>query len=52
MASGKVWDPQSWNRYTYTLNNPLDLDRVHRGVNISGCVLAISTPLSLASPAR
>jgi hypothetical protein len=23
MASGKVWDPQSWNRYTYTLNNPL-----------------------------
>jgi RHS repeat-associated protein len=23
MASGHVSDPQSWNRYTYTLNNPL-----------------------------
>lgn len=23
MASAKVWDPQTWNRYAYTLNNPL-----------------------------
>jgi len=23
MASGKPWIPQSWNRYTYCLNNPL-----------------------------
>ena len=23
MASAKVWDPQTWNRYSYTLNNPL-----------------------------
>jgi len=23
MASAKVWDPQTWNRYAYALNNPL-----------------------------
>ena len=23
MASAKVWDPQTWNRYTYGRNNPL-----------------------------
>ena len=23
MESAKVWDPQTWNRYTYALNNPL-----------------------------
>ena len=23
MASAKVWDPQTWNRYAYVLNNPL-----------------------------
>lgn len=23
MASDKVWDPQTWNRYAYTLNDPL-----------------------------
>ena len=23
MASAKVWNPQTWNRYTYALNNPL-----------------------------
>jgi hypothetical protein len=23
MASARVWDPQTWNRYTYALNNPL-----------------------------
>ena len=25
MASGKVWKPQSWNRYVYVRNNPLNL---------------------------
>ena len=25
MASGRVWNPQSWNRYSYTLNRPLSL---------------------------
>jgi RHS repeat-associated protein len=25
MASGRAWNPQSWNRYTYTLNRPLSL---------------------------
>lgn len=24
MASGKVWNPQSWNRYAYVNNNPLN----------------------------
>jgi hypothetical protein len=23
LSSGTIYDPQSWNRYTYTLNNPL-----------------------------
>lgn len=23
LNSGRPWDPQSWNRYSYTLNNPL-----------------------------
>jgi hypothetical protein len=23
LASGRTWSPQSWNRYTYTMNNPL-----------------------------
>lgn len=23
MASARVWDPQTWNRYSYALNNPL-----------------------------
>jgi RHS repeat-associated protein len=23
MASARVWDPQTWNRYSYSLNNPL-----------------------------
>jgi RHS repeat-associated protein len=25
MASGRTWSPQSWNRYSYTLNRPLSL---------------------------
>ena len=25
MASGKVWNPQSWNRYAYVGNNPLNI---------------------------
>jgi RHS repeat-associated protein len=25
MASGRVWNPQSWNRYSYVLNRPLGL---------------------------
>ena len=29
MASAKVWDPQTWNRYTYGRNNPLKMiDRI------------------------
>ena len=23
LNSGRPWEPQSWNRYVYTLNNPL-----------------------------
>src|SRR5690348_11967740 len=23
LSSGRPWEPQSWNRYAYTLNNPL-----------------------------
>ena len=23
LNSGRPWEPQSWNRYAYTLNNPL-----------------------------
>lgn len=23
LSSGRPWDPQSWNRYSYVLNNPL-----------------------------
>ena len=23
MASARTWEPQSWNRYTYSFNNPL-----------------------------
>jgi len=25
MASAKVWDPQTWNRYAYVRNNPLNM---------------------------
>jgi RHS repeat-associated protein len=25
MASAKIWDPQTWNRYTYGRNNPLTM---------------------------
>ncbi|MGH9800157.1 MAG: RHS repeat-associated core domain-containing protein, partial [Blastocatellia bacterium] len=25
MASGRAWNPQSWNRYSYVLNRPLNL---------------------------
>jgi hypothetical protein len=25
LASGRTWSPQSWNRYSYTLNRPLSL---------------------------
>jgi len=25
MASAKIWDPQTWNRYTYGRNNPLKM---------------------------
>jgi RHS repeat-associated protein len=24
LNSGQLWDPQSWNRYTYARNNPLN----------------------------
>jgi len=23
LSSGTIYDPQTWNRYSYTLNNPL-----------------------------
>jgi RHS repeat-associated protein len=45
LNSGRPWEPQSWNRYTYALNNPLRSSLVFFGV----CPTSVPTFLT-ASP--